>query len=292
VLAQTFRNIEIIVVDDGSPDNTEAVVRSFTDPRIIYIRLDGHRGAFETIKTGISAARGEYIAFLDDDDEWLPPKLERQLQVFRESQMENLGLVLCGMTVITLNGCREYCPTKRGWIFEYFLATSPTTASWKPCWLVKRSLAIKVGPFDETLPYSCDIDWLFRASRLSQIDYVPESLVVAHQERRYAPASVLERRLSVLRKYSGELSQLPRVLSSYHKKIALLYYGQGNHQAAIRRHLALAIKAYPLTFRPYIWLIASCLGRRPLSVVFKASTLMKKVLRCITPGVEFGNSPN
>ena len=79
VLSQTFSDYEIIIVDDHSPDNTQDVIAAFTDPRIRSIRHRTNRRQSAAINTGIANAMGEYIAFLDDDDEWLPNKLEGQV---------------------------------------------------------------------------------------------------------------------------------------------------------------------------------------------------------------------
>ncbi len=76
VLNQTYHDFEIIIVDDGSIDNTEDVVKSLNDPSIRYTRHDQNRGGSAARNTGIKMARGEYVAFQDSDDEYLPEKVE------------------------------------------------------------------------------------------------------------------------------------------------------------------------------------------------------------------------
>lgn len=80
VIRQTHRNLEIIVVDDSSSDNTETVVKSIQDPRVTYLRHSKNRGGAAARNTGIDAANGDFIAFLDSDDAWVPHKVERQLK--------------------------------------------------------------------------------------------------------------------------------------------------------------------------------------------------------------------
>ncbi len=85
ILNQTYKNIELIIVDDGSTDNTEKVIRKFKDNRIKYIKT-GYSGVPARPRNiGIKKAKGEYIAFLDSDDMWLPEKLEKQIKVFQAS---------------------------------------------------------------------------------------------------------------------------------------------------------------------------------------------------------------
>ena len=92
VRRQTYRNLEIIVVDDGSPDSTGDVVRTNAaqDSRIRYVRHERNKGLPAARNTGIRAATGEYIAFIDDDDEWRADKIERQLRA-----MGDCDAVLC-----------------------------------------------------------------------------------------------------------------------------------------------------------------------------------------------------
>jgi glycosyltransferase involved in cell wall biosynthesis len=97
VLAQTFADLELIVVDDGSTDETPGVLEAIADPRLVRLRSDQQRGAAVSRNAGIGAARGEFLAFQDSDDEWLPGKLERQLSVFADHG-SGLGAVGGGAT--------------------------------------------------------------------------------------------------------------------------------------------------------------------------------------------------
>jgi glycosyltransferase involved in cell wall biosynthesis len=84
VINQSYTNIEILVIDDGSIDNTEEVVKAIGDSRIRYIRQPTNRGGAATRNTGIEMAQGEYVAFLDSDDAWVPDKLELQLAAIQK----------------------------------------------------------------------------------------------------------------------------------------------------------------------------------------------------------------
>ena len=86
VLKQTYQNFEVIIVDDNSPvtDNTACIISQYNDDRLFYIKHDKNKGGGGARNTGILAANGEYIAFLDSDDEWLPEKLQLQINLMRQ----------------------------------------------------------------------------------------------------------------------------------------------------------------------------------------------------------------
>jgi len=104
VIAQTYEDWELIIVDDGSDDGTADIVAGFKDrlgERLIYLVQD-HAGCCVARNTGIEASRGRYVAFLDSDDEFLPRKLERQMALF--DLRPDLGLVFCDFAYIDLDG--------------------------------------------------------------------------------------------------------------------------------------------------------------------------------------------
>jgi len=85
VLSQTYKNWEVIVVDDCSTDNTPKVVKSYTDPRIKYYKLDTNSGAAVARNKAVDIADGRYIAFLDSDDLWFPEKLKKQIHFMKNN---------------------------------------------------------------------------------------------------------------------------------------------------------------------------------------------------------------
>lgn len=97
VLNQTFKNFELIVVDDGSTDKTKEIIEEFIkkDERVKYFYQKNSGGPSKPKNFGISKAKGKYIAFLDHDDIWISDKLEKQLSSFKENKSNNLGIVSC-----------------------------------------------------------------------------------------------------------------------------------------------------------------------------------------------------
>lgn len=180
VLGQNYQDFELLIVSDGSSDDTEAIVNLYNDKRLRFFQHEASKGASAARNTGLQASTGEYIAFLDDDDEWLPTKLQKQVQLLL-SVSENVGLVYCWMDYYDEDIIiKEHHPKLRGSIFRETLDKQPIGNA--STLLVRREVIEKVGGFDESLPRGNDGDFIRRVCRNYQVDYVPEVLAKIHVE--------------------------------------------------------------------------------------------------------------
>jgi len=188
VLAQTYRDFELIVVDDGSTDDTGDVVRSYgKEVRYIYQENAGDGPARNT---GIEAARGQWIAFLDHDDEWLPRKLELQMALLDR----NPELHWCGANRYQSDAKRRVLAGEvraikkalagKDYFGNYFRAAAkgvcPIISS---TMVVRKKVFEEIGTFDSCWLRCADLDMWWRiACRFPRIGYLPEPLVVMHLE--------------------------------------------------------------------------------------------------------------
>ncbi len=152
VAAQTHPYIETIVVDDGSPDRSAEIASSRPGVRVLR---QPNRGVAAARNAGVSAARGELIAFLDQDDLWQPSKLARQAALLGERQ--DLQIALCHVEMVLLVQER---PNWMTWLNAQQPGYLPST------WLVRRESFELVGQFDTSFQIACDADWLARAKDL------------------------------------------------------------------------------------------------------------------------------
>ena len=181
VRAQTHQHWEVIVVDDGSTDNTREVVESMKDSRVTYCRHTVNRGAGAARNTGLRAARGEWVAFLDSDDWWRPEKLAVQLSVAAQSKQPNLGVVLCGRELRRDNGITFQAPQMQGNQYAKLLYYGMGWALSTSTWLVKHRARAPIALFDEALWHSQDWDYLLRVARTYSVDRTTEPLCVAEK---------------------------------------------------------------------------------------------------------------
>jgi len=178
VLNQTYQNWELIVVDDGSTDNSRNIVQKYINNKIILIKHKYNKGIAKTKNAGIVNARGKYIAFLDQDDIWLNSKLDLQLKCF-ELGNSDIGVVCTGM-IFTDDVLRPR------YIFKGFddidqekliknLYLKPTNSS--SIMMVKKECFDRIGTFNEDLIGWDDYELLMRLATISQIKYIRGPLV-------------------------------------------------------------------------------------------------------------------
>jgi len=180
---QTYRNIEILVVNDGSTDDTSVTVGSIKCQRIQYFSYENNRGPVARRNIGIKNSAGEFVTFLDDDDEWSPDKIFQQLEVFKNTAGP-LGLVFT-------NGYSEYendyfirekkssgiiYDPKRDHFFPLGVLIPPPSS-----WMVPRVIMDELGNFDENMRYHWDDgDYLVRLACKYPIYFLNENLVTWH----------------------------------------------------------------------------------------------------------------
>ena len=181
VINQTYTDWELLIVDDGSTDNTKEIVGEFikNDKRIKYFYEENSGCPSVPRNLGIEKASGEYVAFLDSDDEWFPTKLEKQLAVFENSDNPKLGVVACYLYVKdhkTGKILYKYNKYYRGNVLDKLVINNfPLTSS---CIMTKLSILKEAGIFDTSLRIGEDTDmWLRISEKEYQFDYVPEYLL-------------------------------------------------------------------------------------------------------------------
>jgi glycosyltransferase involved in cell wall biosynthesis len=176
VFAQTFTDYELIVVDDGSDDATPEALTPYNGKLKFFAQPN--RGVSAARNQGCKLARGELLAFLDSDDEWLPNKLMKQAALFNT----NDSVFICHTDEIWMRGGREV-PQKGihrrqgGRFFERALERcliSPSSV------MISRDLLDSVGLFDEDLPAAEDYDLWLRITAFHDVHFLPEALVIKH----------------------------------------------------------------------------------------------------------------
>jgi glycosyltransferase involved in cell wall biosynthesis len=179
VLWQTWADLELIVVDDGSTDGTAALLGQYEDPRLRVLRHESGRGAAAARNVGIAAARGSWIAFQDSDDIWLPHKLERQMALVGRNGAEP-AVAWCGMLRV-LPARAQYEPSRpsvrRDGAMLPNLLWGPMIGT--QTMLVRRDALEAVGGFVEALRTCEDWDLALRLARKHDFAFEDEVLVIA-----------------------------------------------------------------------------------------------------------------
>ena len=270
VLNQTFEDFEIVVVDDASNDDTEDVVKGIGDNRIEYIRHETNRGEGGTRNTGVKNSKGEYIAFLDDDDEWLADKLQRQVAILDHSPKEVGGVYTGWVNIDGTTGriLRRRLSSKRGNIFPELLYGLNLCVS---SLMFRKSCFEKVGWFDESIPFGLDGDMWLRIAKEFQFECIEEVLA---KYRIHAKRLTMNFDLNIaghekfFEKYKQWLELNPKNYGKRYLNLGIVNCLNGNlkkGKAAFRRSIAI----FPYRIKPYLIFVLSCLGTNIFRKVHK-----------------------
>lgn len=174
VKSQTYQNIEIIVVDDASDDGTENYCKSIEGIKYMRIEPDESNGGNHARNIGIFASKGDYIAFLDDDDEWYPQKIEKQMELFADPAV---GMVYCELYVDVGIEILNYkvAFSRRGNLYqkkEYWRPICTTSAM-----IFRKEVFVDIGGFDEKVQYWQEYELTLRVVPKYEVALVEEPLV-------------------------------------------------------------------------------------------------------------------
>ncbi len=174
VLAQDYPNLEIIVVDDGSSDNSRSVIESYGgDVKGVFQQ---NQGVAATRNNGVAACNGEFVAFLDADDAWMPTKLSRQIEKFADA---HVGLVHVGVAEIDGSGAvvGENIAGREGKVAHDLLLLRPVILGGGSGVMIRRRIFDEIGGFDTRLSTSADWELYYRIASRCEVAFVPEALV-------------------------------------------------------------------------------------------------------------------
>ncbi len=272
VLSQEGGTVDVVVVDDGSDDDSASVVAAIADGRVRLLRHDGNRGIAAARNTGVAAARADLVAFLDQDDWWLPRRLASQLREFAADREGDAALVFGGMVVVDREGRERNVPPRvppdlralRGVaLLDRLVADNfvPLGAS-----LVRRRALEAAGPFDESIRGgSDDFDMITRLAEHGRFVFTP-SLAFArrlHAENYTSAVRMIDESLRVIDRVEARHPELKRAARV--GRARKLYrrardvHAAGDARGAAKDYRA-AIAAWPRLARAWMGLALCSLG--------------------------------
>jgi glycosyltransferase involved in cell wall biosynthesis len=280
VLTQTFTDWELIIIDDGSTDDTWKVVSAYEGPQVHCIRLPENRGVEFGRATALNLARGEFIALLDDDDPWLPEKLSLQVAYMRAHP--DCGLLHGGIVDVYPDGRRlPRMPARGSTSYRTMLVRDVTIAS---TILARKDAIEDVGGFAKSMRSSGDWDLFTRIGakyRVGAIDQqlatgYPHSGSITHDK----PEVLARNRLAVVRRNWPELKRLGLrrdALAHHDCYVAGLLLVAGRRREARRRVLrSLRLRSLP---RALPVLVLSFMGAKQVERGWAGLQRLRRALR-------------
>ncbi|WP_371803553.1 glycosyltransferase family 2 protein [Candidatus Lokiarchaeum ossiferum] len=275
VLSQTYPNIEVIVINDHSSSDLSEISRSMNDERVNFYDLEGKKGAQAARNLGISIAKGEFIAFLDDDDEFYPTKLMKQFQIFSNGAPE-LGLVYCGY-IKKMESNQKLYEAKLPTVIE-----NPRRAILKSNFIgscsypmIRSKYLNKLNGFDETLESAQDWDLWIRITQKYEIGYVCEYLVTYYIQRQSISSSYLKKVMGILKilikNYSNYI-KYPAILSNQLNNLGFRLLLNNNYELANKFYL-ISRKIQPNKFNSYFFMYLNTFILNPFYCLFRKNLI-------------------
>lgn len=271
VLTQTYRELELIVIDDGSTDETEALLSSYSDPRLKLLKPGRLGCAAKARNHGLKSARGEFVAFQDSDDVWMTDKLERQIAF--AAQHPDAAFTTCGYILIHVDGRRpryygaELLDKNRD-VRSLFSGYGCQIST--PTWLVRRERLVEVGGFDESFAMWEDWELSIRLEAgSSPVQSLNEPLVVSFVSKGSVNNNAAMRSPTleaVMKKHPQWVSSSRRVRAN-HARICIIYEIE-----AVRPRRAWHYVWQALRYDPLYWKTWATIARRlPQLLAFNGS---------------------
>jgi glycosyltransferase involved in cell wall biosynthesis len=270
-LAQTCVPLEVIVVDDGSTDETPRVLERYRGQIQVIRKSNG--GLAAARNSGVAASRGQWIAFLDSDDCWLPEKLDRQLA--RAALDSNVGLVHCGALEVDSEGqvVRERLDGLEGAVAAEMLLFRRTVVLLAgSTMIVRRNVFDEVGGFDEHLRHSEDWDFCYRVALGHKIAFVKQALVRYRLHATNMHKNVAAMEAAMMSAYQKAFSNAPpelrrlrrRAYGRLHTVLAGSYFARGELSRFLR-HALMGVFLTPENLSRFLmYPVRRLIGRRSL----------------------------
>lgn len=182
VLSQGFSDFELIIIDDASTDNTESLVQSFNDKRIVYVKTAQNQGEYWSTNYAVNMARAKYLTWVHSDDLLPKDSLRQRVKVLEDNP--SLDFVHGDIVKIDEKGKIIQKVESVSWpkakiISQYLLLPREREKKYvihHTTVMMKWNFFYKAGPFDCSLPFAGDIDWLMRAIKIGNFSYIPQTL--------------------------------------------------------------------------------------------------------------------
>jgi len=261
VLNQTYKHIELIIIDDGSTDNTNEIIAKYNDKLIYYYQENS--GPAKARNIGVSLCRGNYVAFLDADDYWDKTKLEKTISIF--NCRKDVGIVCSNLKYVDLKGniihlrrLGDLSSEEIKYKMYQSSLISPITA------VFKKQLFVETGGFDQALKFAEDWDLFFKMTRKCDIYAIDEylSYYVIHSNSMMRSSKykelLLENSITVIKRMyidSEECNDTQRsdeAVSNYKANFTGLCISEGNSDLAIKLAIPLLIKNM---YKPHYYML-------------------------------------